>query len=480
MSGSRTTATAVFDTSNDTNSTINIYAQHPLNVAEARTRAKAIVGSVAAAPRKAPFGVSKAFANSNATKLAQQQRGAAPQFTNVLSSIRLSEGGGGAAAQVRIAVSMLGVSHFSRTLVVPDSITFAQLHDRVLMPAFGMPRRTPPVGFFFAPTAPAMALQDGVVLSGTDGDVTVAPYMHFPLAIGNARFLNNNDYALFGIKQLLLANKTTLRNAGLVVGHELAWVVAPSDNGYIFVVHVLDFLTGANRLAAPITLEAGTGGAVLFVPAHPYSSLLARFAVGHFPASAIYLSVVKALASTNDSLPVVVGGTDSLMGAQLESDELVQHGLFMPFVLGFWKRHLLLHIMCAYSTDPEDEFVDSRLPLALKGTRVPYVPTPSVCVNCRNAAQLMCAGCEIVWYCSPKCQSEHWPFHEKFCCQLVEVAATNPLVLEPKMQSGKVISYSIRHGMFWIQHGTQKPEPQRVDPTKLAKRPAAAKVTGKK
>jgi hypothetical protein len=466
-------STKLYDAAQDANNADHIFAEHTLSVDEARTRAAVLLKDAPATtpppPSKAPFAVSTAFTSTPTSKLAEMQRAAPPQFTNVVGSVRLADGPGDArgALQLRLEVKMIRAEHLlARTLVVPDSLSLAQLHDRVLMPAFGMPRRTPPVGFFFAPTADLMAANNGALLD-TETDPATAAYMHFPLAIGNARFLTNADYALFGIKQLLIANKTALRNLDLAPGSEFAWVVAPSDAGYIFSVRVLAVLRGAARLPAPISLESGKGGAVLYLPPPPSTTLLARMAANLFPAGAAFTTVVSGLAKAGAALAVVVGGTESLMGAQLESDELVKHGLYQPFVLAFWKRHLLLHVMCTYSTDPEDEFVDAKLPLALRSTRVPYVPAPNVCQNCHAPAQLMCAGCEIVWFCTTACQHEQWALHSQFCCQLVELAAAD-IVPDSKV-AGRVVSYAIRTQVFWVKNGSSKPEPVRIDIAKWNK-----------
>ncbi len=35
--------------------------------------------------------------------------------------------------------------------------------------------------------------------------------------------------------------------------------------------------------------------------------------------------------------------------------------------------------------------------------------------NCNQPATRKCAGCEVAYYCSPRCQRQDWPSHRRLC-----------------------------------------------------------------
>lgn len=90
--------------------------------------------------------------------------------------------------------------------------------------------------------------------------------------------------------------------------------------------------------------------------------------------------------------------------------------------------------------------------LACDHVQLPLGVEPLLCRSCASCgvneedARLMkCAGCEMKWYCSKKCQKEHWKLgHKIYCKQDPNRPAAEPL-------RENVHEYTSRQGFTALQ-----------------------------
>jgi|SRR5579872_1818827 len=50
----------------------------------------------------------------------------------------------------------------------------------------------------------------------------------------------------------------------------------------------------------------------------------------------------------------------------------------------------------------------------IKPAQIPQIIIEQ-CAQCSNKAAQRCSGCQVVYYCSPSCQTAHWEAHKKSC-----------------------------------------------------------------
>lgn len=435
-------------------------AENPLTLSEAQRRASAIrkeLGEKADnAHVPAAFAVDKAF-----KEVSIDESNAIKRDTTLLdfpSAPAPSD-----AVRYRLSVQLVGTAHYSRVVLVPSVLKLSQLHDRVLLPLFGVPRRTPPMAYFFAPLTP-LARFTAPAGARNVAKSRIAPYMRFPVAAGNAA-LSAADLTLFGINSLYKADSRSLGQLGLTAGDQLAYVASPLDHGLFFVIRVVALVTSATP-DTTVTLESGSGGCLFVVPTarissieptNEVSTLFQRHTDGHYPAVAITRTIVEALVDKAE-LPSIGGDSVTLLGSFLESDEVVEHGLLQPFNLAFWRRHLNLHMMLSYPIEVDETFLNKRP--CLKVTRMPNAPKPFVCARCSvgiptTSNACMCGDCGLLWYCGVECQRQHWGLHSVFCCRLMEMGAAE--LARNFDLSEKVVGYSIQHSAHWAQQGSSAP-----------------------
>lgn len=434
-------------------------SEHPLTLVEAQKRAAAVskqLGEKVDVP--AAFVVNKAFKAISMEEFEAIKRDTTPiEFASAAAADAPN-------IRYRLSVQLVGTSHYSRVVVVPSALKLSQLHDRVLLPLFGVPRRTPPMAFFFAPLSP-IARFAAPSASRKGAKSAVPHYLRFPVAAGNSA-LTAADLALFGIDSLFKADSRSLAQLGLVGGDQLAYVASPLDQGLFFHIRVVDLVKSATP-DSTVTLESGSGGCLFSIPStrtnsieqsNSVTSLHQRHTDGHFPAVAITRTIVKALVDKTD-LPTLGGGADTLLGAFLESDEIVDHCLLQSFNLAFWRRQLNLHMMLSYPIEPDETFLNKQQ--SLKVTRMPNVPKPYVCARCSanipNTSNVcMCGDCGLLWYCGVECQRQHWGLHSHFCCRLMEMGAAE--LARNFGPTEKVVGYSIHHSAHWVRQGSGAPQ----------------------
>jgi hypothetical protein len=433
-------------------------AENPLTLDEAQRRASAISKELGNpdAPVPAAFTVDKAFKEVTMDEFNAIKRDTTPldfPAAPVAESVRY-----------RLSVQLVGTAHYSRVVVVPSVLKLSQLHDRVLLPLFGVPRRTPPMAYFFAPITPLARFAAPSGGARKVAKSSISPYLRFPVAAGNAA-LSAGDLTLFGIDALYKADSRSLGQLGLAVGDQLAYVASPLDQGLFFVIRVVALVKSATP-DTTVTLESGSGGCLFAIPttransmdeSNNVTSLFQRHTDGHFPAVAVTRTIVAALVAKTD-LPSLGGGSDTLLGSFLESDEVVEQGLLQPFNLAFWRRHLNLHMMLSYPIEVDETFLNKQPPA--KVTRMPNFPRPFVCERCdiaipTTSSACMCGDCGLLWYCGVECQRQHRGLHSFFCCRLMEMGAAE---LGRNFDlSEKVVGYSIQHSAHWAQQGSSAP-----------------------
>jgi hypothetical protein len=343
-----------------------------------------------------------------------------------------------------LKVSLVGVAQsWFRTVTVPLSMSLSQLHDRVLLPSFGVPRRAglvplqPNNGAFFftaalSPLQHADHVKESTAFYGVPGDgyeLAEAPMFHFPTVFGSS-LLSQADLALFGITKVIDAAATPVAHVVAQTGVDFVWVFSPSDAGFMFTVSVTELhARGSLPRDAVVELKsAGRGGALLQMPPAPMaaSTVLQRMARRMYPAGRMHIKVVNVLMSRG--VLDQAAGDSWFSGSLHESADVVLMSLFMPFNFAFFRRQLMLHVMFSH---PCDSMPFTRLAFApeLAPMRLPITTAiEDKCGNCAKplpsvAKRQICGGCHVLGYCNEKCQTTHWIDHCTFCCRLVEMAA---------------------------------------------------------
>lgn len=360
---------------------------------------------------------------------------------------------------VTLRVTMSGIAHgWSRSVSVPLSMTLGDLHDRVLSPVFGVPRR-PGTPFFFSPpvtaTSHAACVKESKAFYAAAKALDSAPLFYFPTVFGAS--LSHADLALFGVTQLYDATKTPLAHVASSPGAQFVWCFLPSDAGFFFTVDVVDVRArGLQRDAVVELNDSGCKGGALLLPAPAsFRTVLQRHAKRLYPAARLHARAVGSL-QAGGTLDVSVG--DSwYTGAQLESPDVVLHALLMPCNVRFFRRQLMLHAMLSYSCVDNATLVRAQ-PSEPGPPRLPVLDAvDGKCVQCSAplapAKRLVCGNCRIVAYCDSACQALHWEEHRPFCCRLVDTAAQ---LSGADIDGARVQDFSIAKLRYRVKVGTNE------------------------